>query len=49
VLRFRDEAFHTYFTDERYLGMIDRKFGPETVEHIRQMTSHRLERRYATA
>jgi radical SAM superfamily enzyme YgiQ (UPF0313 family) len=49
VLRFRDEAFHTYFTDERYLGMIDRKFGPETVEHLRQMTSHRLERRYATA
>jgi radical SAM superfamily enzyme YgiQ (UPF0313 family) len=49
VLRFRDEAFHAYFADEAYLRMIDRKFGRETVDHIRQMTSHRLERRYATA
>jgi hypothetical protein len=49
VLRFRDEAFHAYFADEAYLRMIDRKFGRETVDHIRQMTAHRLERRYATA
>ncbi len=45
VLRFRDDAFHGYFTDEGYLEMVRRKFGDDTVAHIRQMTSHRLERR----
>ena len=49
VLRFRDDAFHKYFADDGYLQMIRRKFGEETVDHIREMTSHRLERRYATA
>jgi anaerobic magnesium-protoporphyrin IX monomethyl ester cyclase len=49
VLRFRDDAFHTYFADEEYLRMIGQKFGPQTVDHIRQMTLHRLDRRYATA
>lgn len=48
VLRFRDDAFHTYFTDVRYLEMVREKFGNDTVAHIRQMTSHRLERLYAT-
>ena len=44
VLRFRDAAFNTYFTGTRYLEMITRKFGVETANHIRQMTSYRLER-----
>lgn len=44
VLRFRDEAFRTYYTAPRYLEMVGEKFGNETVEHIRQMTEHRLER-----
>ena len=44
VLRFRDAAFHTYYTDPRYLGMVGRKFGPDTVDRIRQMTTTRLER-----
>ena len=47
VLRFRDLAFQTYFSSPRYLDMIERKFGPETVEHIREMACHTLERRYA--
>ena len=47
VLRFRDHAFQTYFTNPRYLEMIDRTFGPETAQHIRQMTSKELVRRYA--
>jgi len=38
VLRFRDEAFMKYFTGERYLGMIKKKFGDKTVEHINAMT-----------
>lgn len=46
VLRFRDHAFQTYFTSPRYLEMIREKFGPETVSHVKEMVSHRLERRY---
>src|SRR4029077_13280067 len=44
VLRFRDEAFQTYYTDSHYLGMVERRFGSETVAHVREMTAHRLER-----
>jgi radical SAM superfamily enzyme YgiQ (UPF0313 family) len=44
VLRFRDEAFLRYYTNQRYLEMIGRRFGQETVEHIKEMTSYRLER-----
>ena len=44
VLRFRDRAFTTYFTDPNYLNLIQQKFGDDTVSHIENMTSHRLER-----
>ena len=44
---FRDEAFQKYFTHPPYLEMIERKFGAGTLEHIREMTAHRLERKYA--
>jgi anaerobic magnesium-protoporphyrin IX monomethyl ester cyclase len=44
VLRFRDEAFRRYYTNPRYLDMVRARFGPETVAHIEQMTSYRLER-----
>jgi len=44
VLQFRDDAFHKYYTNECYLEMIESRFGMETVDHIRQMTSHRLTR-----
>jgi radical SAM superfamily enzyme YgiQ (UPF0313 family) len=47
VLRFRDRAFETYFTHEPYLRMVQNKFGEATVAHIREMTAHRLERKYA--
>jgi radical SAM superfamily enzyme YgiQ (UPF0313 family) len=47
VLRFRDQAFHTYYDNPRYLDMVRSKFGAATVEHIREMTSHRLVRRNA--
>jgi anaerobic magnesium-protoporphyrin IX monomethyl ester cyclase len=42
VLKFRDEAFQTYFGAPQYLNMVEEKFGPETVAHLRQMTSHKL-------
>ena len=48
VIRFRDDAFHAYFSNPRYLDMITRKFGQETADHIRAMTSQRLERQYAS-
>jgi radical SAM superfamily enzyme YgiQ (UPF0313 family) len=44
VLRFRDEAFRTYYTAPNYLEMIGRKFGSATVEHVRKMTAVQLER-----
>ena len=46
VLRFRDQAFHTYFTNLRYLKMIHKTFGQKVVEHIKEMTSYTLERKY---
>ncbi|MCP4605085.1 MAG: radical SAM protein [Proteobacteria bacterium] len=46
VLRFRDEAFNTYFTSQSYLQMIREKFGEETVTSIQKMTGHSLERKY---
>jgi len=48
VLRFRDNAFHRYFTSQPYLDLVKAKFDDATVAHIRQMTAHRLERMYAT-
>ena len=49
VLRFRDDAFHTYFTHAPYLDLIRTRFGQATVDHIREMTTHRLQRRFAAA
>lgn len=47
VLTFRDHAFNLYFTDPDYLNLIQQKFGDETVSHVREMTSHKLERLHA--
>lgn len=44
VLRFRDEAFDAYFTNASYLAMLESTFGAETVQHVREMASHTLER-----
>lgn len=44
VLQFRDHAFHSYHEDERYLSMIEKKFGSRAVDHIKQMTATRLSR-----
>jgi len=45
VLRFRDDAFHTYFSNPQYLAMVSRRFGAETRQHIEQMARNRLHRR----
>ncbi len=47
VLRFRDHAFQVYFSSSKYLDMVSRKFGTETAQHIGEMASHKLSRKYA--
>jgi radical SAM superfamily enzyme YgiQ (UPF0313 family) len=45
VLRFRDYAFQVYFRNPAYLEMIGRKFGAETVRHLREMAEIPLKRK----
>ncbi|MBI5888104.1 MAG: cobalamin B12-binding domain-containing protein [Deltaproteobacteria bacterium] len=45
VLRFRDEAFQRYFESPSYLGMIEKKFGPDIKRHVQEMTRTRLKRK----
>ena len=49
VLKFRDQAFHTYFSDPKYLKMVQDKFGPGTIQHIKEMTQHKLDRKFVNA
>jgi len=44
VLRFRDDAFHTYFSDRRYLAMVEAKFGVMVREQIERISAGRLRR-----
>lgn len=48
VLAFRDAAFTTYFTNPAYLEMVERKFGAETLAHVKGMTTYKLERKLLT-
>lgn len=45
VLKFRDDSFHTYFENQKYLDLIEGKFGPRVKEHIKEMTKTRLKRK----
>ncbi len=45
VLRFRDYAFNTYFTDPDYLRLVEQKFGSETLDHVKAMTTFKLKRK----
>jgi radical SAM superfamily enzyme YgiQ (UPF0313 family) len=47
VLRFRDEAFQTYFHDPAYLAHVRQTFGERVLREIEAMAAHRLERRFA--
>jgi len=47
VLSFRDKAFDDYYSDPRYLNMMEKKFGSKTVEHIKKMCAIKLRRKYA--
>ena len=45
VLKFRDMAFNEYFTNTKYLNMIEDKFGFKAREHIKNMTKIKLKRK----
>lgn len=45
VLQFRDYAFQSYFTDERYLSMIRKRFNDNVVDDINNVTKIKLKRR----
>ena len=45
VLEFRDYAFTAYFSNPRYLAMIERRFGPSVREHVEGMTAITLKRK----
>ena len=44
VLTFRDKAFTQYFTNTRYLEMMQKTFGDKVVQEIRDMVTIKLER-----
>lgn len=45
VLRFRDEAWRTYYTHKPYLELIERKFGADQRKNIEDLTRIQLKRR----
>ena len=45
VLKFRDNAFHEYFSNSSYLKMVEEKFGRSVRGHIEHMSSIRLKRK----
>lgn len=45
VLRFRDDAHVKYFSSDRYLNMVESKFGVDTRNHISQMNTIKLKRK----
>jgi radical SAM superfamily enzyme YgiQ (UPF0313 family) len=45
VLKFRDNAFHEYFSNPNYLDMIELKFGSGVRSHVQEITSSRLKRK----
>ena len=45
VLRFRDEAWQTYFSNPSYLSMVERTFGPEQLGNIVELSKIKLKRK----
>jgi len=45
VLRFRDQAWQTYFTNTAYLDLVERKFGPQERRNIEEMAAVPLKRK----
>jgi hypothetical protein len=45
VLRFRDNAWQTYFTNSAYLDLVERKFGFQQRHNVEDMTKIKLKRK----
>ncbi len=45
VLSFRDQAWHTYFTNPQYLDLVSRKFGAQERSNVEAMTRIKLRRK----
>ncbi|MEM0465195.1 MAG: radical SAM protein [Candidatus Pacearchaeota archaeon] len=45
ILKFRDEAFQKFFTNPKYLDMIEKKFGIDARKHIEEMTQIKIKRK----
>ncbi|HEY7644232.1 MAG TPA: radical SAM protein [Hyphomicrobiales bacterium] len=45
ILRFRDEAWHKYFTNPAYLELVEKKFGNAQRRNVEDMAGIRLRRR----
>jgi anaerobic magnesium-protoporphyrin IX monomethyl ester cyclase len=45
VLQFRDNAWHTYFTHEPYLKLVEDKFGEQQRKNVEELSKIRLKRR----
>ena len=45
VLKFRDDAWRTYFTNPAYLQLVEKTFGPQQRKNVEAMASIRLKRK----
>ena len=45
VLRFRDDAWHKYFTNDSFLSLVARKFGNEAKDNVLDLAKIKLRRR----
>ena len=45
ILRYRDESFKKYHTNESFLNKIENKFGRKAVQNIQEMTKVNLKRK----
>ena len=45
ILEFRDNAFNTYFRNEKYLNMIEKRINVNARKHIEEMAKHNLKRK----
>ena len=45
VLRFRDDAWHKYFTNDSFLSLVARKFGNEAKDNVLNLAKIKLRRR----
>ncbi len=46
VLAFRDKAWQAYFTNPRYLKLVQRRFGQEAMNHLQELATHTLRRKH---